>query len=469
MSRDLLIVEDDLGLQHQIKWAIGDTFVLHMATNRIEALSTMRRFKPSIVLLDLGLPPDVSGASEGLTVLEEIVELYPNTKVIVASGHPERAIAMRAISLGAYDFFSKPVDVEDLTLVLERAWQLHQLEMDNRKLSSQRHPTLDGIVTLAPEMASVCRLVERIAATDVSVLLLGESGTGKEMIVKALHDLSHRAGASLVAINCAAIPEPLLESELFGHERGAFTDAVRQTLGKAEQAEGGTLFLDEIGDMPLLLQAKLLRFLQSRTFQRVGGHDDVVADVRIVSATHRSLKDMIAAGTFREDLYFRLNEVQVNIPPLREREGDVELLAQTFLTRFSVQYGKGSLAYSAGALTAMKRYGWPGNVRELENRIKRAVILGQSDIVTTADLEFDAVNDSISSISLKEVRRKAEIKALENALTSSGYNLSRTAKLLDISRPTLYALIAAYDIAMPVRFTKLARLAGNTADENEDD
>lgn len=453
-----------MGLQRQLKWAINDSFEIHTARDRSEALSLLTRIRPSIVLLDLGLPPDVSGASEGFAILETIADLYPDTKVIVASGHVERSTAMRAISLGAYDFFSKPVDADDLTLVLERAWQLHALELDNRRLCEQQHPVLEGILTLAPEMAAVCRLVERIAAADVSVLVLGESGTGKEMIVNALHHLSSRATSPLVAINCASIPEALLESELFGHERGAFTDAIRQTIGKAEQAQGGTLFLDEIGDMPLLIQAKFLRFLQGRSFQRVGGHEEIHVDVRIVSATHRDLPRMIQEGTFREDLFYRLNEVQVDIPPLRQREGDIELLAQTFLVRFSTRYNKGPLQYSAGALTAMKRYAWPGNVRELENRVRRAVILGQGGVITTADLEFDGVRDDESPASLKEARRKAEGRALEKAIMATGYNLSRAAQLLDISRPTLYALLSTYEIKIPQRTAKGMRMMGDGED-----
>jgi len=448
-TRDLMIVEDDKGLQHQMRWAMADDFIVHIAKDRGEALAVMARHHPSLVVLDLGLPPDEAGATEGLAILEKIVESYPGTKVVVASGNADRANAMKAIAIGAYDYFSKPVEVDELKLILGRAWQLHILEEDNHRLNQVVRGPIDGIIAASAKMIDICRLVERVAPTDVSLLILGESGTGKEVVARALHSLSERQRGPFIAVNCAAIPDALLESELFGHERGAFTGAIKQTCGKVEQARGGTLFLDEIGDMPLHLQAKLLRFLQNRTFQRVGGTEDLVVDLRIVSASNRDILGMIAQGTFREDLYFRLNEVKVVIPPLRAREGDSVLIAYALLERFAQVYKKGQLDFSPGALAAISHYEWPGNVRELENRIKRGVVLGQGNRVTTADLDLVPAEGEEDSVSLKDVRRKAEADAIRRALTSCKNNLSRTAKTLGVSRPTLYSLLAGYDIKMP--------------------
>jgi two-component system NtrC family response regulator len=411
----------------------------------------MARHNPRLVVLDLGLPPDPAGATEGLAVLEHIVERYPETKVIVASGNAERLNAMKAVSSGAYDYFSKPVDIDELKLILERAWQLHLLEQDNRRLKQITRGPIDGVIAASTAMIDICRMVERIAPTDVSLMLLGESGTGKEVIARALHKLSQRGTGPLVAVNCAAIPDALLESELFGHERGAFTGAIKQTRGKVEQADGGTLFLDEIGDMPLPLQAKLLRFLQGRTFQRVGGREDITIDVRIVSASNRDLQQMITQSTFREDLYFRLNEVKVVLPPLRDREGDAVLIACTLLQRFAQIYKKGQLDFSPGALTAIMRYEWPGNVRELENRIKRAVVLSRGNRIMAEDLDLGIKVEEEETVSLKDVRRKAEVDAIAKALAACNYNVSRTAKNLGVSRPTLYSLLAGYNIKIPPR------------------
>jgi len=450
-TRDLMIVEDDRGLQSQMRWALADDFNVHIAKDRSEAIDVMARHNPRLVVLDLGLPPDPAGATEGLAVLEHIVERYPETKVIVASGNAERLNAMKAVSSGAYDYFSKPVDIDELKLILERAWQLHLLEQDNRRLKQITRGPIDGVIAASTAMIDICRMVERIAPTDVSLMLLGESGTGKEVIARALHKLSQRGTGPLVAVNCAAIPDALLESELFGHERGAFTGAIKQTRGKVEQADGGTLFLDEIGDMPLPLQAKLLRFLQGRTFQRVGGREDITIDVRIVSASNRDLQQMITQSTFREDLYFRLNEVKVVLPPLRDREGDAVLIACTLLQRFAQIYKKGQLDFSPGALTAIMRYEWPGNVRELENRIKRAVVLSRGNRIMAEDLDLGIKVEEEETVSLKDVRRKAEVDAIAKALAACNYNVSRTAKNLGVSRPTLYSLLAGYNIKIPPR------------------
>jgi two-component system NtrC family response regulator len=451
-SRNLLIVEDDPGLQQQMRWAMVDDFVVHLASNRAEALDAMARIGPALVLLDLGLPPDPGGATEGIEILEKIVEQFPSTKVIVASGNADRTNAMKAISAGAYDFFSKPVEIDDLKLILDRAWQVYSLEEDNRRLTQVARGPLEGIVAASPAMLDICRLVERAAPADVSLLILGESGTGKEVIARALHNKSERRRGPFVAVNCAAIPDALLESELFGHERGAFTGAIKQTRGKVEQARGGTLFLDEICDMPLPLQAKLLRFLQERVFQRVGGAEDITVDLRIVSATNRDIQAMIGQGTFREDLYFRINEVKVVIPPLRARTGDAVLIAYTLLQRFAQIYKKGHLEFSPGALATITRYAWPGNVRELENRIKRAVVLASRSRITATDMDLvNSVVEEEEAVSLKEIRRQAELDAIERALRSCKYNLSQVARVLGISRPTLYSLLRTYEIKVPVK------------------
>ncbi len=445
-TRDLLVVEDDAGLQSQMRWAMSNDFVVHVAGNRSEALNIMERHRPSLVVLDLGLPPDPDGATEGLGTLDSILAGYPGTKIVVASGNEDRNNAIKAVSFGAYDFFGKPVDIDQLRLILERAWRLHVLEEENRRLTCPSSKALDGIIAASSVMLDVCRVVERVAATDVSLLIMGESGTGKEMFARAVHNCSERVRGPFVAVNCAAIPENLLESELFGYERGAFTGAARQTKGKVEQAKNGTLFLDEIGDMPMALQAKLLRFLQNRTFQRLGGREDITIDLRIVSATNRNLQEMIVHGAFREDLFFRLNEVCITVPALREREGDALVLAHTFLHRFAEIYRKGRMDFSQGALVALSNHAWPGNVRELENRVKRAVVLAQENRITPTDLGLTESAENDAFVTLRQARRKAEVDAIQKALASCHNNLSRAAKILGVSRPTLYSLLATYDI-----------------------
>src|SRR5690348_16252835 len=361
----LLIVEDDLGLQRQLAWTFEDYEVLS-ATNQQSALALVGSQEPPVITLDLGLPPDADGATEGLATLERIKAITPNAKVIIVTGSDDREHALKAVELGAYDFYQKPIDADTIRLIVGRAFALFALETENRRLQklTVRSP-LPGLVTGNPRMLSVCSLVERVAPTSVTVLLLGESGTGKEVIARALHELSPREAKRFVAINCAAIPENLLESELFGHEKGSFTGAHRQVIGKIELADRGTLFLDEIGDMPMPLQAKLLRFLQQRTFERVGGRAEISVDVRIVCATHRKPEDLIKSNLFREDLYYRLSELPINIPPLRERAGDAVLLARHFLGVANQQSARDVSGFSADALAALARYAWHGNVREL--------------------------------------------------------------------------------------------------------
>lgn len=450
-TRDLLIVEDDSGLQNQMRWAMAGDFIVHVAGNRNQAFEVMDTARPHLVILDLGLPPDPNGATEGLAILDRIVTTYPGTKVVVASGNEDRTNVLKAVSFGAYDFFAKPVDVDQLRIILERAWQLHALEEENRRLITADRGPLQGVIAASPVMLDICDIVERIAPTDVSLLIQGESGTGKEMFARGLHQASDRAAGPFIAVNCAAIPDNLLESELFGYERGAFTGAVRQAIGKVEQAKNGTLFLDEIGDMPLGLQAKMLRFLQDRIIQRLGGRETITVDTRIVSATNRDLATMITQGTFREDLFFRLNEVSITVPPLREREGDALLIAHVLLQKYADAYKKGALDFAQNALAAIGNHPWPGNVRELENRLKRAVVLARESRITAADLGLVEAAETDGFVTLRQARRKAEMEAIHRALASCNNNLSRTAKILGVSRPTLYSLLANYEIRIPAK------------------
>ncbi|MBY6217420.1 MULTISPECIES: PEP-CTERM-box response regulator transcription factor [Qipengyuania] len=445
----LLIVEDDEGLQAQLKWAYDDYEVV-IAGNRDQALAALRADEPAVVTLDLGLPPDPDGTSEGFAVLDAIMEMKPDTKVVVASGHGARESALKAIERGAYDFYQKPVDIEQLGLIVERAFKLSKIESENRSLSEkvgEDQTVLGTMITAAPEMAKVARTIERVAPTNVSVMLLGASGTGKELLAKGLHDSSDRRHGAFVAINCAAIPENLLESELFGHEKGAFTGAVKTTEGKIEMANGGTLFLDEVGDIPLPLQVKLLRFLQERVIERIGGRKAIPVDTRIVCATHQDLEGMIGEGTFREDLFYRLAEVVVKIPSLSERPGDSVLLAKHFLARFAKEMNPQVKGFAPDALAAIDSWNWPGNVRELENRVKRAVIMADGKLVGAEDLDLgDGEEEDAKALNLKQAREAADRRMIRQAMARSQGNISMTAKLLGISRPTLYDLLKQYDL-----------------------
>ena len=445
----LLIVEDDAGLQAQLKWAYPD-FDVVIVGDRASAIAAVRAEEPPVVTLDLGLPPDPDGTSEGFAVLDEIMAIKPDTKVIVASGHGARESALQAIARGAYDFYQKPLDIDAIGLIVRRAFHLHEIEDENRRLASSagdENRVLGRMITAAPEMVRVARTIERVANTNVSVMLLGASGTGKELLARGLHDASDRSKGAFIAINCAAIPENLLESELFGHEKGAFTGAVKTTEGKIEMADGGTLFLDEVGDIPLPLQVKLLRFLQERVIERIGGRTAIPVNTRIVCATHQNLEAMITEGRFREDLYYRLAEIVVRIPSLAERPGDATLLAKAFLSRFAREMNPMVKGLAPDALAAIDGWQWPGNVRELENRVKRAVIMADGKLVAAADLDLPGGTSEVSNpLNLKSARENTDRKMIRHALARSEGNISSTAKLLGISRPTLYDLLKQYDL-----------------------
>ncbi len=444
----LLIVEDDPALQKQIRWSF-DQLEAVTADDRESALAQVRRHAPAVVTMDLGLPPDPDSVSEGFKLLEQILSIAPDTKIIVLTGQNDRTNALRAISLGAYDFFAKPFEPELLTLTVERAYRVFELQQENKRLQSMRQPdVLSGLISRDPEMLRICRTIEKVAPSNATVMLLGESGTGKEVLARGLHEASPRRGEKFVAINCAAIPENLLESELFGYEKGAFTGAAKTTIGKIEVANRGTLFLDEIGDLPMPLQAKLLRFLQERVIERVGGRQEIPVDVRIVCATHQELKSLSKEGRFREDLYYRLAEIVVNIPPLRSRVGDTALIAHAFVRRFSQEQNRGSMALTEDALRSIENYPWPGNVRELENCIKRAVIMADGSQITRDDIGVDAVAeaDQGDSLDLRRVRDDAERKAVIAGLARANGNIVKAAELLGVSRPTLYDLMHRFGL-----------------------
>jgi len=447
-KRILLVVEDDPGLQRQYKWNF-ENYNAIIAGDRPAALRVLETGKPAVVTLDLGLPPDADGTTEGFATLEEIMRVAPHTKIIVASGHGSHESALKAIAMGAYDFYQKPVDPVQLGLIVDRAFRLYDLETENQRLSeisqSSRFP---GLITGCPNMYKICDMIERVAPANVSVLLLGASGTGKELLARAIHNSSERRDGRFVAINCAAIPENLLESELFGYEKGAFTGAVKQTVGKIELAEGGTLFLDEIGDLQFSLQVKLLRFLQERVIERVGGRKEIPVDVRVVCATHQDLERDIGEGKFREDLFYRLSEIIINIPSLADREGDAILLARTFLIKFNIELKKQVRGFTQDALTTIASYKWPGNVRELENRVKRAVIMCNGKKITADDMELNVEKSELELLDLKVVRENADIRAINRALVQASGNVSRASKMLGISRPTFYGLVRQYNISL---------------------
>ena len=445
----LLIVEDDLALQKQIKWSL-DRFESVTASDREAALGQFRRHTPAVVTMDLGLPPDPDTVQEGFKLLAQMLEFDPNVKVIVLTGQNDQANALRAIDLGAYDFLAKPFDPDLLGLIVGRAFRLFELQSENRRLREMQQPdALSGLATRDPDMLRICRTIEKVAPSNATVLLLGESGTGKEVLAQALHQASKRSG-KFIAINCAAIPENLLESELFGYEKGAFTGASKSTIGKIETANGGTLMLDEIGDLPQSLQAKLLRFLQERRIERIGGRHEIPIDVRVICATHQDLAEFIKSGRFRQDLYYRLAEIIIEIPPLRERQGDSVLLAQAFLRRFAREQNRSSMSFTDDALSAIDAYAWPGNVRELLNAIKRVAIMAEGNRVTCEDLGLPSPRgpdaDGEPSLELRNVREKAERGAVIAALARANGNIVKASEILGVTRPTLYDLMRRLSI-----------------------
>ena len=442
-TRPLLIVEDDLALQKQIKWSL-DRFESITASDRASALQQLRKNTPAVVTMDLGLPPDADSVSEGFKLLQEILTFDPDIKVIVLTGQNDQANALRAVGMGAYDFFAKPFEPELLNLTVERAFRLFELQAENRRLQTLHQPdAMSGLMTRDPEMLRICRMVEKVATSNATVMLLGESGTGKEVLARGLHQSSSRRGGKFVAINCAAIPENLLESELFGYEKGSFTGAAKMTVGKIETANGGTLMLDEIGDLPFQLQAKLLRFLQERTIERLGGRQEIPVDVRIVCATHQDLKALSKECKFRDDLYYRLAEIVVNVPPLRARAGDAALLAHAFVRRFSLEQKRPTMTLSQEAVRAVELHSWPGNIRELENCIRRAVIMADGSQISCDDVGLQGLPEveGESSLDLRVIRDNAEKAAIGIALGRVNGNMVKAAELLGVSRPTLYDLM----------------------------
>jgi two-component system, NtrC family, response regulator len=439
-AQRILLVEDDLGLQKQMHWALSP-YVVDLAASRTEAIEKVSEFAYRIIVLDLGLPPDENGAAEGLKTLDEILSAAPSTKVIVASGNVERANAVRSVAKGAFDFIAKPVDSDVLKLVIDRAMRMFELEQENIQLRKLSDSGADGLVYGSSRMTEIVQMLQRVGPMDVSVLLIGETGTGKEVLAQTLHKLSSRKAQPFVAINCASIPENLLESELFGHERGAFTGAVKRTHGKFELANQGTLFLDEIGDMPLPLQAKLLRFLQERRLERVGGRDSIPIDVRLITATNQKLERLIGEGRFREDLYYRINDVRIELPALRERESDTILLAQYFLNKYNKIFSKNAIGFTEDALDAIHGHSWPGNVRELENRVKRAVIMAENKQITAKDLDLEKIAGGRLDLNLRKQIESLEKRLVVEALAYTDGNVSKAAKLLGISRPHLYSLM----------------------------
>lgn len=442
----VLVVDDDLGIQKQLKWALTD-FDVVFAIDRQSAIAQLRRFEPTVVTLDLGLPPDPTNASEGLLALQEILSLAPHTKVIVVTGNNEKENALEAIKLGAYDFYQKPIESDIINLLIQRALNLAVLEFENRMLSKSR-VSMGSIVGNSDSLLAASRKAEKIAQTDITTLLLGESGTGKEVFARSIHGHSQRKDKVFVAINCASIPENLLESELFGYEKGAFTGANKTTVGKIETAQGGTLFLDEIGDMPIGLQAKMLRFLQERMIERVGGRSEIAVDVRVICATHRGLTDMVKEQTFREDLYYRISEISIILPPLRDRGDDVVLLAKTFLHNYVAEYNAKVKGFSQLSINAMLNHNWPGNIRELQNKLKSAVVLAEGSYIEPDDLALTNTEENAEEqvFNLREVREGAESKAIRKAYFKAEQNMSKAAELLGVTRPTLYSLMDKYHL-----------------------
>jgi two-component system NtrC family response regulator len=438
----LLIVEDDPDLRTQLKWGLSGEYRILTAEDRPRTVELVKAERPPVVTLDLGLPPEPAGVAEGFSALAEILEREPLTKVIIVTARNEKEHALKAIGGGAYDFLTKPIDLEELQVILRRAFHVADLERENRELQKRvRSDAFEGMLGTSPQILKVFDMIRKVAGTEQPILITGESGTGKELAARAVHNLSARKGGPFIAINCGAIPENLLESELFGHEKGAFTGAHIQRRGRIESAQGGTLFLDEIAEMPPILQVKLLRFLQEQRIERVGGREEISVDVRVLAATNVDLAEALREGRFRDDLYYRLGVVVIPMPPLRQREGDVLLLAKALLHRHGMEIKGQEIGFTAAAIRAVDRHSWPGNIRELENRIKRAVIMSNDSKVTPSDLELDSPFTQFAGQSLKDAREALDREMIQNALNKADNNLTRAAAELGISRPSLYDLM----------------------------
>lgn len=463
----LLIIDDSGEIRKQLKWGLGKEYKVLLAENVESAMDLFQTHRPKVVTLDLGLPPDADGVTEGFRCLDDLLSMQPTTKVIVLSGNEERANALKAVHAGAYDFYQKPIVLDELKVILSRAFHLAELEKENLRLQSSVYGDaqgVNGILGQCPQMESIFQTIRKVAAADIPVMVLGESGTGKEMVARAIHLQSLRKDGPFIPINCGAIPENLLESELFGHEKGAFTGAQTRVQGKVEFAQGGTLFLDEIGEMPALLQVKILRFLQEKVIQRVGGREDIVVDARIIAATNVNIEDAIKSGNFREDLYYRLGVISCDLPPLRERDDDIDLLANYFLQKFSGEFQKKVRGFSTAAMAILRQYEWPGNVRELENKVKRAVVMADTAIVEPWDLGFEAKHQpgedeesnelphelNVAGMTLKEARSRVERELLVSSIEQNKGNIVKTAEALSVSRPTLYDLLKKHGLHSPV-------------------
>lgn len=441
-KQKLLIIDDDEDLRTQMKWALTSDYDIYLAEDRPSAIALINKEQPAVITLDLGLPPNPAGVEEGFAVLDHILDEYGNTKVIIITGRGEKEHALRAVGKGAYDFFYKPIELDELKVVLKRAFHVSQLEQEQRELRQRLSgDTFEGMIGTSTKMQDIFSAIRKVATTDAPVLIRGESGTGKELVARAIHRLSIRASRPFIPINCSAIPENLIESELFGHEKGTFTGAHVQRKGRFEMAEGGTLFLDEIGDLPLTLQVKLLRFLQEKTIERVGGREQIEVDTRIVAATNRDLEEAMRKATFRDDLFYRISVINISLPPLRERSADIVLLAKAFLDRYANESRKKIKGFSSQVIEALERYTWPGNVRELENRIKRSVIMSEGKKITLEDLEMQSVAGVKENILLKDARENLEKELILKAIARNENNLTKAASDLGISRPTLYDLM----------------------------
>jgi len=458
MKKKLLIIEDDEDIQSQLKWSFAKEYKVLQAYNRNEAMNIIKKERPHVVTLDLGLPPEADTAEEGMKCLDEIMRSAPYTKVIIITGNTQKHVAFDAIKKGAYDYFRKPIDIQDLSVIIRRAFHLAEIEAENIKLhrALEKKIGFGGMIGQSYKMQKVFDIIRKVAPTDATVLITGESGTGKELVARAIHENSLRKKGPFIPLNCSAIPETLLESELFGHERGAFTGAISQQKGKFEYAHGGTLFLDEIGELSPNLQAKLLRFLQDRKFTRVGGNKEIEVDTRVLAATNLNLQEAIREGKFRDDLYYRISVISIELPPLRSRGSDIKLIANILLERYSLMFNRKINGFSKRAISAMQNYSWPGNVRELENRIQKAILVAESDLIEPEDLELDYIDQNLdhvelaspyTGLTLKEARRQLEKGLLELTLKKYNGNISKMAEELGITRPTLYDLLEKYKLS----------------------